>query len=408
MTRAGVVIAGAGHGALSTASSLRSAGYEGPVTIVARETHLPYQRPPLSKDLLAGDVDADGVALRPESFYAKKALDLRRGDGVAEIDRAAGRVRLASGEAIPYASLVLATGARTRPLPVGGTELEGVCELRSLDDACELRDGLAAARSVVVVGGGFIGLEVAAAARRAGARVTVLEALGRTMARVVSETISAHVAAVHEAHGTEVRHGVRVLALAGDGAGRVAGVELEGGEVVEADLVVLGVGIAPNVELAAQAGLAVDDGIEVDGRLRTSDERIWAVGDCARFPLPGGTRVRLESVQNATDHGRTAAAAILGATEPYAALPWFWSHQHECRLQIAGLCAGHDETVLRGERASGSFSVFCFEGPRLAAVESVNAPRDHMAARRLLEAGVALAPEQAADPGCDLKALDAI
>jgi 3-phenylpropionate/trans-cinnamate dioxygenase ferredoxin reductase component len=223
----------------------------------------------------------------------------------------------------------------------------------------------------------------------------------------VSVTISAHVTSVHEAHGTRVRHWVRVLALAGDGAGRVAGVELEGGEVLEADLVVLGVGIAPNVELAAQAGLAVDDGVEVDGRLRTSDERIWAIGDLARFPLPDGTRVRLESVQNATDHGRTAAAAILGATEPYTALPWFWSHQHECRLQIAGLCAGHDETVLRGEPASGSFSVFCFEGPRLAAVETVNAPKDHMAARRLLEAGVELTVEQAADPGCDLKALAA-
>jgi 3-phenylpropionate/trans-cinnamate dioxygenase ferredoxin reductase subunit len=344
------------------------------------------------------------VHLRPAGFYEKQGVEVVSGERVEEVDRAAHRVRLGSGRTLDYEHLVLALGARPRALHVPGAELDGVMTLRTVEDAAALRGRLAQARDVVVIGGGFIGLEVAAAARGRGARVTVVEALERPLARVVSPEISAFYVARHEAAGATVllRTGVQAL----EGAdGRVRRVVLADGRRLPADLVVVGIGIVPVTDLAEAAGLVVDDGVVVDAHLRTSDPAIWAVGDCARYPSAhAGGRVRLESVQNAVDHGRCAAAGIAGAPEPYAALPWFWSDQHGTKLQIAGLTAGREAAVVRGEPEEGAFSVFCFAGGRLIGVESVNRLQEHMAARRLLEAGGSVTPEQAADPGFDLKA----
>lgn len=402
----GALIVGAGHGGFSAAAALRKAGYEGAVTLLDAQDETPYQRPPLSKDVLHGDAEPGGTPLRPASFYEKQDVGLRTGVRVAALHPAEREVELDGGERLAYDHLVLATGARTRPLEVAGTDLPGVHELRTAADARGLLADLGGAANVVVVGGGWIGLEVAAGAREAGADVTVLEAVDRTLARVASPDLSAHVRGLHEAAGATVRHDVRVAALVPGDDGRVAGVELEGGERLDADVVVVGVGVVPNLELARDAGLETGDGVLVDEHLRTSDERIWAVGDVASFPRGGG-RLRIESVQNATDQGRVVASTICGDPQPYAEVPWFWSVQHGARVQIAGLAHGHDAVVVRGDPAAGSGSFFCFAGDRLAAVESVAAPKDHMAARRLLAAGVSPTREQAADPDVDLGALAA-
>ena len=402
------VIVGAGHAGFQTAATLRQRGYGGAITLVTGERGLPYQRPPLSKELLHGERTLESLAFRPAAFYDEKGIELRTGDPVTGIDREARHVELRSGARLAYEQLVIATGARNRELPLPGTDLDGVLSLRALHDAQALAERLAAARSVAVIGGGFIGLEVAAAASHHGAHVTVIEALERTMARVVSPLMAAHVMGVHERHGTAVVLAARVTGLLDDGDGRVAGVELADGSRVEAELVVVAVSIVPDVELAGAAGLAIENGIVVDEQLRTEDPAILAIGDCAAFPLPAsGGHARLESVQNAADHARTAAAGILGSSSPYDATPWFWTNQHSCKLQIAGLVAGHDEAVVRGDSSTGAFSVFCFRGDELLGVESVNAPRDHIAARKLLAARTTLSRDQAADPACDLKALAA-
>jgi 3-phenylpropionate/trans-cinnamate dioxygenase ferredoxin reductase subunit len=400
------VIVGAGQAGLQAAASLRQAGWEGSITIVGAEAHPPYQRPPLSKAVLLGEAEPDSVRLRPPTFYEKNAIDVVGGTPAQAIDREAHEVVLADGRRLPYSHLVLATGSRARSLPVPGAELDGVHELRTVEEAVALRDRLGEGVRVVIVGGGFIGLEVAASAARRGAQVTVVEALDRTMARVVSSPISDHISARHAREGTTVHHDTTVGEILGRD-GQVTGVLLAGGGELSADVVVVGIGVAPETGLALAAGLPVDDGILVDASLRTEDPAIWAIGDCARFPLPSGRSVRLESVQNATDQGRAVGAAIAGTPAPYDTVPWFWSDQHDMKLQIAGLADGHDATVLRGDPATGAFSVFCFAGDTLVAVESVNRMKDHMAARSLLAAGVAVTPEQAADDDCDLKALAA-
>jgi 3-phenylpropionate/trans-cinnamate dioxygenase ferredoxin reductase component len=398
-----VVIIGTGQAGFQAASSLRQAGCQGEVTLVGEETELPYQRPPLSKTFLKGEGDPGEVHLRPEAFFASKEITRVSGDRAERIDREAHRVELASGRVLDYDHLVLATGARPRPLPVPGSDLDGVLELRTVADAQVLRERLAGEPRLVVVGGGFIGLELAASARERGAAVTVVEALDRTMARAVTPATSAHFAALHAEQGATILHDATVAKLTGNGA--VSGVELGDGTRLDADLVLVGVGVVPNVELAEEAGLAVRDGIVVDETLRTSDPAVWAIGDCASYPSAQlGRPVRLESVQNATDHGRAVAAAITGQPAPYDALPWFWSDQHSRKLQIAGLLHGHDRTVLRGDPAAEAFSVFCFAGDQLVCVESVNRMPDHMAARKLLAAGRTIDPDAAADEAFDLKA----
>lgn len=402
----GVVVVGAGQAGFQAAISLRQCGFPGRVLLVDDESVPPYQRPPLSKAYLGGKVDGDAVQQRPAHFYERQGIELSVGDPVVELDRASQRVTLASGRSERYDDLVLATGARPRVLAVPGAQLDGVVVLRTIADAADLRHRLATARSIVVVGGGFVGLEVAAVASAHRAQVTVLEALDRTMARVVSPEISAHFAGMHTARGVDVRHGAVVRAVVGDGSRGVAGVELASGERVAADLVVVGVGVDPCVRLAEQAGLPVSSGIVVDPRLRTEDPAIWAIGDCASHPSRhcGGRLIRIESVQNATDQGRAVAAAITGKGADYTAVPWFWTDQYESRLQIAGIVRDRETTVVRGEPRDGSFSVFCFAGDRLEGVESVNRSADHMAARRLLARQATVAPADAADEAFDLRA----
>lgn len=400
-----VVAVGTGQAGFQVAASLREGGFEGRVVLVGEEPHLPYQRPPLSKAYLTGKADAALVRLRPEHFYAEHRIELRAGARAVGLDRAGREVVLASGERLPFDHLVLATGARNRALPVPGAGLEGVVQLRSLAEAEALRRRLDGARRAVVVGAGFIGLEFAAVAAERGLDVTVVEAAGRVMARTVSAPVSAFVQAAHEARGVRFAFGAAVVEVLGAG-GRVAGVATADGRHLPADLVLVGIGVLPNTELAAEAGLAVADGIVVDERLLTCDPAISAIGDCAAFPFrhAGGGLVRLESVQNAADQARCVAARLLGRPAPYASLPWFWSEQGVLRLQIAGLAAPHDRVVLRGGPAEGGFSAFCFRAGTLAGVESVNRPLDHVLARKLLAAGGDLTPEQAARPGFDLKA----
>jgi 3-phenylpropionate/trans-cinnamate dioxygenase ferredoxin reductase subunit len=318
-------------------------------------------------------------------------------------------VQLSDGSSLGYDKLVLATGAVNRDLQVPGRELDGIYGLRTLADAEAIHQRLATARRAVVIGAGFIGLEFAAAAKARGIEVTVLEYADRPMARALTPATSAWFAQAHRDMGTVLRLGEGIASFADDGAGHVAAAVSTTGASYPADLVLVGVGVSPRTELAEAAGLAVDNGIAVDGMLRTSDADILALGDCASYPsVHAGAHVRLESVQNATDQARHAARTILGThgagTGEYAELPWFWSQQGPVKLQIAGLSAPGDDTVLRGDPATGRFSVFCYRGGALAAVESVNQPADHMAARRILAAGRTPAPEQAADPDFDLKA----
>jgi 3-phenylpropionate/trans-cinnamate dioxygenase ferredoxin reductase component len=399
-----VAIVGAGQGGFQVASSLRQEGFAGPVLLFGDEPALPYQRPPLSKSYLAGECGLDEVWLRPEAFYEKQEIVLAAGEKVAAIDRRGRRLRLASGREVAFDHLVLATGARNRSLPVPGAELDGVFGLRSLADAETLRQRLGEASSAVVIGAGFIGLEFASVAIAAGLAVHIVELTMRPMGRVVSTAVSEFFTTAHRRWGAEISLGTGVARIHGD-KGRADGVETSDGRRLAADLVLVCVGVMPNVELAAEAGIAVDNGIVVDEQLATAEPAISAIGDCANFPTPFAVeRVRLESVQNAVEQARAVAAGIAGKRAPYDKVPWFWSDQRDLKLQIAGLVIGHDRAVLRGETESSSFSVFCYRGDRLIGVESVNRPADHIAARRILAGEPRLSPEQAADPGYDLRA----
>jgi 3-phenylpropionate/trans-cinnamate dioxygenase ferredoxin reductase subunit len=403
----GIVVVGAGQAGFQVAASLREGGYRGGLILVGDEAALPYQRPPLSKAYLAGKTDAEGLALRPDTYFADHGIARREG-AAREIDRDGRRLILADGTALDYGHLVLATGSRNRPLPVPGADLAGVRQLRGLADADALKAALEGGPRIVVVGAGFIGLEFAAVAAGRGLDVTVVEAADRPMARAVSRETAAFFRGAQEAMGVRFAFAAGVTGLRGRD-GRVQTVILADGCELPADLVVVGIGVLPNAELAGEAGLAARDGVRVDTFLATADPAISAIGDCARFPspyahgLPGDGTVRIESVQNAIDQGRCLAARLNGRTEAYAALPWFWSDQGPHKLQIAGLSAPDDPAVVRGE--GEAFSVFRFRGGGLCAVESVNRAGDHMVARRLLSAKVPLTPEQAADPGFDLKAL---
>ena len=400
-----IVIIGAGQAGLQVAESVRKGGHEGPITLLGEERWPPYQRPPLSKKYLAGDFADERLYFRPLEHYSKLEVELRTGTRVVGINRDARHVRLESGEVLEYDGLALTTGTRVRPLPVPGADHPAVCYLRGLDDAQRLKARLADARRVVVVGGGFIGLEVAATARAEGREVHVVETMDRLMARVMPPLLSDFFAALHRERGVELHFGAQLTGLAADAAG-AAIARLADGRALVADLVVAGIGVLPNQELAAAAGLACSNGIEVDEYARTSDPAIVAAGDCTwhcnrLFDTPH----RLESVQNAVDQAKVAAATLLGRPQPYGDLPWFWSDQFDVKLQIAGLSTGFDAHVLRGSPSAAGFSVFYFAGERLLAVDSINRPADHMLARRLIAAGVRVTRAQAADTGFDLKTL---
>ncbi|MBT9486981.1 MAG: FAD-dependent oxidoreductase [Rubrivivax sp.] len=399
-----IVIVGGGHAGVQLCSALAAAGLGAQTTLVCAEPVLPYQRPPLSKAFLKQQDDAL-QAHRSAGWFAEQGITVHLGDAAVAIDRAAQQLQLASGARLPYGQLVLATGARARALPPLHPGLANVHVLRNASDATRLRATLPAMQRLTVLGGGFIGLEVAATAAALGKAVQVLEAAPRLMQRSVSPVLSAHVQDGHRAAGIDLRLGATV-----------AGIELQGdrlvalqvnGERQAIDTLLLGVGAEPETTLAAAAGLACDNGIVVDTMLRTSDPHILAVGDCCNFPLPGSgpvpTRLRLESVQNANDQAKWALATLTGAPPPAAPVPWFWSEQGAIRLQMAGLAPAGADLHRRPGATPASFSVLHYACGRLACVESVNAPMDHLAARRLLELGLSPDPAAACDSARPLK-----
>jgi 3-phenylpropionate/trans-cinnamate dioxygenase ferredoxin reductase component len=402
LARGAVAIVGAGHAGFQLATSLRQLGFKDRVYLINDEPHLPYQRPPLSKAYLKGTGGPDSLMFRPEKFYADQTIDLMR-DHAAAIDRAARKLKLASGASLDYGHLVLATGARNRLLDIPNANLPDVRYLRILDDSDDLRRRIAASQRVVVIGAGFIGLEFAATARIKGLEVDVLELASRVMARAVTAEISDYFQGRHAEAGVRIHLGVQATAIEARGD-KVTGVSLSDGRHLPADLVVVGVGVLPNVELAAEAGLPVASGIIVNEHLLTADPNISAIGDCALFASPRfGGSLRLESVQNATDQARCVAARLTGDDKPYDGQPWFWSDQGDDKLQIAGLTTGYDRVVVRGDPAKKAFSAFCYRDGKLVGIESVNRAGDHMFGRRLLPTDRSIAPEQAADPTFDLK-----
>jgi 3-phenylpropionate/trans-cinnamate dioxygenase ferredoxin reductase component len=402
-----VTIVGGGHGGFELAAALRHVGFSDRIRLLEAQGGLPYQRPPLSKDFLAGKAALDSLPFGSSELYERLQVELLAGERAISLDRAGHRIELASGGWVDYDHLILATGASVRRLP--NADLDGILVLRTLSDAALLAGRLYSCTSLVVVGGGFIGLELASVAAMLGVPVTVIESLPRLMSRLVSPGLSSFYLDEHTRHGVEVRTGSALAGFMRGRGGSVAGVTTQDGQRFLADLVVVAVGVAPNTQLAADAGLAVEDGIVVDPYLCTADRRISSIGDCARYPSRFAEKnVRLESVQNAADQARCVASRLVGKPAPYSDVPWFWSDQFDLKLQIAGLTAGHDDTVTLGDPTGRSFSVLCFAQGRLIGSESVNRPGDHMASRRLLSASIPpamrLRREHLSQPDFDLKA----
>lgn len=401
-----IVIAGGGHAAAALCVGLAEAGQGGRVHLVSAENELPYQRPPLSKSFLK-NADETFAPHKAAAWYAEQGIQVHLSDPVDSIDRKVRQVLLRSGTVLAYQHLVLATGTRARTLDALPPGLSNVHVLRDAEHARSLRTRLgetvAAGRRFTVLGGGFIGLELAASARQLGLEVTVLEVTPRLLGRSVSASLSEHVLAHHRSMGTEVQIGVRIegFELQED---RLLSMQVNGNRVA-VDELVLGIGAVPETRLAADCGLAVDNGIVVDACMRTSDPAVLAIGDCAAFPTTGGARIRLESVQNANDQARTAAATLLGRDEPYRSLPWFWSEQGPMRLQMAGLLPTSQETIRRAGASASSFTLFHLHEGRLLCAESVNAPLDHMMSRKLIEAGGLVNAASLADPSVPLKSL---
>ena len=401
----GTVIVGTGQAGFQAAASLRTEGYAEAITLIGEEPQIPYQRPPLSKGFALGQMDFENIELRPEKFYHEHRIDLITGKSVVEIDRAAKQVRLESGKLFPYEKLALAVGSRNRKLAIKGAEIEGVVYLRSFDEAVAVRDHLNNAKEVVVIGGGFIGLELAAVACTMGKDVTVVEALPRLMSRAVAPIISDFYSKLHTGKGVKVVCDATVTKI-GNSSGKVRSVVLSDGSKRPADLIIVGVGVVPNVALAKDAGLNVANGIAVDEYLQTNDENVFAIGDCAEFPCVfTGARIRLESVQNAADQAQCVAGTIAGRRSAYKALPWFWTDQFDAKLQMAGISHGHDRIVTRGSAENGKLSVFYFKDNRLIGIDSINRPLDHIMGRKLMAANAQLTPAQAADESFDLKRL---
>ncbi len=414
-----IVVVGAGQAGAALVAKLRASGYGGRLTLIGEEAAPPYQRPPLSKAYLLGEIDEERLWLRSDSFWQEHDITLKLGARVLALDAEAKTVTLA-GEVLPYDELVLATGAEPRRLPAAiGGDLAGVYPLRSLADIARMRAEFQPGRRLVVVGGGYIGLEAAAVARKIGLSVTVVEAAPRILGRVAAAETADYFRALHHAHGVRIIEGVGVARLAG--TGRVEAVVLEDGREIAADFVVAGVGITPASALAESAGLAIENGIRTDARGRSSRPHIWAAGDCASFPLNGG-QARLESVGHAIDHAELVAANLLGAAQDYHAKPWFWSDQYGCKLQIAGLNTGYDRIVRRAPPDSDAardtgpdagpvagpetaLSIWYYRGDRLLAVDAMNDPRAYMVGKRLIEAQKTADPALVADPASDLKLL---
>lgn len=398
-----VVIIGGGQAGLQAADTLRTEGYDGKIDVIAEESGLPYQRPPLSKDYLAPGKEAAPLPLRGASFFTDKNITLHEGVQALAVDRVERKVKLTK-RSLDYDHLVFATGARNRMLNCPGASLPGIHGLKSLTDAEGLHAALRTARDVVIIGAGFIGLEFAAAALAHGCNVTVLEFAPRPMGRALTPVMSDWFATTHRRQGVNLRLSEGIDRFEPGYDGRVGTAISTTGDSYPADLVLVGIGVQPNDTLASAAGLETSNGIVVDERLRTADVAVLAIGDCASFPSAHArARLRLESVQNATDQGRHAARTILGADSPYTELPWFWSTQGPYKLQMAGLSQPDDDLLILGDQAAAKFSVLCFRDGILAAVESVNMPADHMAARKLLAADTGITRIQAETEGFTLK-----
>ncbi|RWL23062.1 MULTISPECIES: FAD/NAD(P)-binding oxidoreductase [Mesorhizobium] len=398
----GVVIVGAGHAGVQAAAGLREDGYDGPVILVGDENELPYHKPPLSKTFIK-DQEAKPQPLRGEAFYTGSTIDYRPGIRVDRID-AGRRLELSGGGVLPFDRLILATGSRPRILPLPGSELSGVASLRSLADARLIRAFSAQSEDVVIVGGGFIGLEIAATLKAAGREVTVVEAVDRLLGRAVAPVIARHVQQRLEATGVRILTGTMIARLEGEN-GYVSAAITTSGERLPAQMVIVGIGVVPNVELAQAAGITIANGISVDQQMRTSVPEILAIGDAASYRhwLTGGD-VRLESVQNATDQARLAARTIVGHADAFAAVPWFWSDIGDMKLQMVGLISGSDSHVVLGDVNENKFSIYHYAGNRLLGIESVNRPGDHMLGRKMLGAGFSPTPQTVATGPDGLKA----
>lgn len=380
------VIVGAGHGGSQAAASLRQEGYQGRIVLLSDEHDVPYHKPPLSKGFLKSP-STPVLVLRPEDFYRENGVDIIFGATVAAIERSSATVHLAGGTRIPYTNLILATGSRPRIPELDGIALEGVMSLRTLADARRMNEALANAKSVAIIGAGYIGMELAHTLTGLGRTVTLLEAAPRILARSVAPQMSAHVHARSVAAGIEIIMGAKVSSLKGSG-GKVTHIRTDDSRTLAADLVIIATGAVPNVELAAAAGLATDNGIVIDDHMRSSDPSILAIGDCVSFhQRHAGLRLRLECVQNATDQARNAAKTLVGRPETYQELPWFWSDQGDMKLQSAGLAFNADHLITTGSPPDNAFAIYHFRKGRLIAVDTLNRPGDHMMARRLIAAG---------------------
>lgn len=400
-----VVVVGAGHAAAQLCTSLRQNNWHGEILMVGEEPDLPYQRPPLSKTYLAGATSLDDIHIRPPEYYKREQVAFRHAR-VTKITRDAATVQLSDGDTLHYDHLVLCTGARPRMLDVPGAELAGVHSLRNAADAEAIRRDLASTTHATIIGAGYIGLETAASLRKRGIAVTVLEVAERVMQRVTAPEVSAFYDRVHRENGVDLRLGVRIAGFEGN-RGRAHGVRLVDGDVIPTDLIVVGIGVLPNVELAQEAGLTIDDGIVIDAYGRTDDDKILAAGDCAsHLDARYQRRVRLECVANAVEHAKSVAATISLQKRTISALPWFWSDQYDLKLQIAGINAGYDSTVMRGNPAnSRSFACFYYAGSTLLAADCVNSPKEFTFTKRSIAEGLNPDPAALADPKTPLAAL---
>jgi 3-phenylpropionate/trans-cinnamate dioxygenase ferredoxin reductase subunit len=398
------VIIGGSHAAIALAARLRQLDADADITVVSAENEYPYQRPPLSKAYMSGKSSFEQILLRPENWYADNHIGLLRGEAIGAIDRGNKTVSMRDGRTLSYDHLVLTTGARARRLPqeVGG-QLPNVYVMRDIGDANHLMAEMKQGRRLVVIGGGYIGLEAASEARKKGVEVTVLEAADRILKRVAAEETASDIRALHRSHGVTIRENVKLDRIVDD-QGHATGVQLESGEILPADFIITGIGVAPNTTLASDCGLAVDNGIVVDAGLRTEDPAIFAAGDCATFPYQGRC-IRLESVQNANDQGALIAANITGQSLQYAPVPWFWSDQYDMKLQIAGLNSGYDDVITRAGPREGAHSHFYFQGGTLLAADCLNDAATYMLTRKILETGKTLTKAQVADPAFVLKSV---
>ena len=396
-----LLIIGAGHAGGSVAALLKQYGFEGSIVLAGEETAPPYQRPPLSKAWLKGEAELETLLLRPESFYAEQGIELRTGVTAVAIDAAARTVTFADGTVETYDTLILATGSTARKLTIPGADRPELIELRTLQDAERLKTALGPGKRLAVVGGGYVGLEAAASARALGAEVVVIERMDRVLQRVASEPLSAFFTARHRANGVEIRTGVEVTGFEAEG------VRLADGELITADAVLVGVGALACEALALTAGLTCDNGVVVDETARTSDPHIHAIGDMTLRPISAleGRVMRLESVPNALEQARQAAAAITGRPAPAPEVPWFWSDQYDIKLQIAGLPFDADRQVVRGDPAGGRFAVFHLKRDRIVCVEAVNAPPEFMAGKQMIARGTAVDAGKLADPDVSMKAV---